>query len=212
MARPGDTLRLGKDTLTFLTTAAETDGAYVEVAVEYAPAVIKPPQHYHPRQTEHMRLESGRLHLQLDGTLHEHEQGADFHIPPGAVHSMWNPGPETTRVIWRTTPAYQTETVFETLWGLTNEGRLRPDGTPACRCRCSPSPSATSTASSPAAPSPSTWACACCSPRSAWPAATAPPTARPRTPPPAAHRLKTPPPAPDQAVRAGNEGRASAPP
>jgi quercetin dioxygenase-like cupin family protein len=130
MARPGDTLHLGKDKLTFLTTAAETDGAFVEVEVEYAPAVIKPPQHYHPRQTEHMRLKSGRLSLQLDGVLHEYEQGADFYIPPGAVHSMWNPGPEPTRVIWRTTPAYQTETVFETLWGLTNEGRLRPDGTP----------------------------------------------------------------------------------
>lgn len=48
MARPGDTLHLGKDKLTFLTTAAETDGAFVEVEVEYAPAVIKPPQHYHP--------------------------------------------------------------------------------------------------------------------------------------------------------------------
>jgi hypothetical protein len=77
-----------------------------------------------------MRLKSGRLSLQLDGVLHEYEQGADFYIPPGAIHSMWNPGPEPTRVIWRTTPAYQTETVFETLWGLTNEGRLRPDGTP----------------------------------------------------------------------------------
>lgn len=93
MARPGDTLRLGKDTLTFLTTAAETGGAYVEVAVEYAPAVIKPPQHYHPRQTEHMRLESGRLSLQLDGTLHEYEPGADFHIPRAPSTPCGTPDP-----------------------------------------------------------------------------------------------------------------------
>ncbi|WP_331762664.1 cupin domain-containing protein (plasmid) [Streptomyces sp. NBC_01420] len=130
MASPGDVLRLGDDRLTFLTTAAQSGGAYVEVAVDYAPAVIKPPAHYHPKQTERMQVQSGRLNLLLDGELQEYEAGDEFHIPPGAVHSLWNPGPEHTRIVWRTTPAYRTETVFETLWGLTNEGRLRPDGTP----------------------------------------------------------------------------------
>jgi quercetin dioxygenase-like cupin family protein len=130
MARPGDVLSLGQDRLTFLTTAAETDGAFVEVEVDYAPASIKPPQHYHPKQTERMQLQSGALHVLLDGVLHEYTAGDEFYIPPGAVHSIWNPGPERTRINWRTTPAYRTETVFETLWGLTNEGRLRPDGTP----------------------------------------------------------------------------------
>lgn len=130
MASPGDTLRLGEDRLTFLTTAAQTGGAYVEVAVDYAPAVIKPPAHYHPKQTELMKVESGQVKVLLDGKLHEYGPGAEFYIPPGVVHSLWNPGPDTTRIVWRTTPAYRTETVFETLWGLTNEGRLRPDGTP----------------------------------------------------------------------------------
>jgi quercetin dioxygenase-like cupin family protein len=130
MASPGDVLRLGEDRLIFLKTAAETDGAYVEVAVEYSPASIKPPQHYHPRQTERMQVERGHLHLLLNGTLHEYGPGDEFYIPPGAVHSIWNPGPERARITWRTTPAYKTEKVFETLWGLTNEGRLKPDGTP----------------------------------------------------------------------------------
>ncbi|MEU7553049.1 cupin domain-containing protein [Streptomyces sp. NPDC044571] len=130
MARPGDILHLGNDRLTFLTTAAETNGAYVEVEVDYAAAAVKPPVHYHPRQTESMRLESGEIHLQLDGVVHKYKAGDEFYIPPGAAHSMWNPGPERTRMVWRTTPAYQTEKVFETLWGLTNEGRLKPDGTP----------------------------------------------------------------------------------
>jgi quercetin dioxygenase-like cupin family protein len=130
MARPGDVLSLGEDRLTFLTTAAETGGAYVEVEVDYAPAVIKPPQHYHPKQTERMRITSGELHALVDGVLHKYTAGDEFYIPPGAVHSIWNPGPEHARLNWRTTPAYRTETVFETLWGLTNEGRLRPNGTP----------------------------------------------------------------------------------
>ncbi|MET9697409.1 cupin domain-containing protein [Streptomyces sp. NPDC006529] len=128
MARPGDTLQLGKDRLTFLTTASQTNGAYVEVEVEYAPAVLKPPVHYHPKQTEVMQVRGGRIVLQLDGVEHEYTEGAEFYIPPGVRHSMWNPGPETTRMVWRTTPAYQTEKVFETLWGLANEGRLSASG------------------------------------------------------------------------------------
>ncbi len=83
MASPGDVLRLGDDRLTFLTTAAQSGGAYVEVAVDYAPAVIKPPAHYHPKQTERMQVRSGRLNLLLDGELHEYEAGDEFHIPPG---------------------------------------------------------------------------------------------------------------------------------
>ncbi|MFD7028976.1 cupin domain-containing protein [Streptomyces sp. NPDC059917] len=128
MARPGDTLQLGQDKLTFLTTSSQTNGAYVEVEVEYAPTVLKPPVHYHPRQTEAMRVRGGRIVIQLDGVEHEYAEGSEFYIPPGVPHSMWNPGPETTRMVWRTTPAYQTERVFETLWGLANEGRLTADG------------------------------------------------------------------------------------
>ncbi|MFD8203537.1 cupin domain-containing protein [Streptomyces sp. NPDC059701] len=130
MARPGDVLHLGEDRLTFLTTSAETNGAYLEVEAEYAPASIKPPVHYHPKQTERMQVTSGRLNLLLDGDLREYTAGDEFHIPPNTPHSLWNPGPERARINWRTTPAYRTEKVFETLWGLTNEGRLRPDGTP----------------------------------------------------------------------------------
>lgn len=130
MARSGDVLHVGEDRMTFLTTAAETKGAFVEVEVDYAPAAAKPPLHYHPRQTESMRLESGRMDVLLDGTLHKYRAGDEFSIPPGAHHSMWNPGPERARMVWRTSPAYRTEKVFETLWGLAGEGRLKADGTP----------------------------------------------------------------------------------
>jgi quercetin dioxygenase-like cupin family protein len=130
MARSGDTLHMGADRLTFLATAADTDGAYLEVEVDYASAAHMPPAHYHPKQTELFRVQSGQINVRLDGTLHTYSAGAEFHIPPGVAHSMWNDGPERARMTWRVTPAYRTEQLFETLWGLAGEGRLRPDGTP----------------------------------------------------------------------------------
>lgn len=130
MARSGDILHLGEDRLTFLTTAAETDGAYVEVEVDYAGSANMPPTHYHPKQTELFRVQSGEIHVRLDGDVRTYRAGTEFYIPPGVPHSMWNSGPKRARMTWRVTPAYRTEQLFETLWGLAAEGRLRPDGTP----------------------------------------------------------------------------------
>ncbi|MYU20818.1 cupin domain-containing protein [Streptomyces sp. SID8352] len=124
MARAGDTLKLGEDRLTFLTTARDTGGAHVEVEVEYAPAVTRPPVHYHPRQREHMRLVDGELRVDLDGRPRAYGPGEEFHVPSGVPHTLWNPGPGRTTVVWRTAPALDTEKVFETLWGLADEGRI----------------------------------------------------------------------------------------
>lgn len=124
MARAGDTLRLGDDRLIFRRTSRDTGGAYVEVEVTYAPAVTLPPVHHHPRQLEHMRLLAGELRVEMDGTTHEYGPGDAFRIPPRVPHTLWNPGPGPTTVVWRTAPALDTEKVFETLWGLADEGRI----------------------------------------------------------------------------------------
>ncbi len=128
MAKIGDTLRLGGDTLVFRRTSADTGGEFVEVEVDYAPARFHPPVHFHPRQQENMRILSGALTVNMDGREQHYKEGDDFIIPRGTPHSLWNAGPDHTRVLWRTTPAFQTERVFETLWGLTNEGRVTPKG------------------------------------------------------------------------------------
>ncbi len=130
MARIGDRLYMGDDLLTFRKTAAETAGEYVEVECEYATTVVKPPVHHHPRQEEAMQVAGGTLRASLNGHTKDYRAGQSLVIPPGVRHSIWNPDGERTRFTWRTAPALRTEQVFETLWGLSNEGRITPDGTP----------------------------------------------------------------------------------
>lgn len=130
MATAGDLIRLGKDTLIFRKTSADTNGEYVEVEVDYAPTVMRPPVHYHPRQQENMHIVSGALTTELDGYKRVYEAGEDLVIDPGVKHSIWNTGPEHTVISWRTSPALQTEQLFETLWSLADEGRITPKGPP----------------------------------------------------------------------------------
>ncbi|WP_406288656.1 cupin domain-containing protein [Embleya sp. NBC_00896] len=130
MARAGDTLRMGNDRLTFHKTSADTGGSYVEVEVDYGPVVNRPPVHTHPKQREHMRILSGELLVVMDGEESVYAPGEIVDIPPGVKHTLWNPGTERTVVRWRTSPALRTERVFETLWSLSEEGKLTPDGRP----------------------------------------------------------------------------------
>ena len=54
MIRAGDTLvnQITGETIEFLETSAETDGAYVMIEVTVAPGAAMPMAHVHPKQTE----------------------------------------------------------------------------------------------------------------------------------------------------------------
>ncbi|MFC8518350.1 cupin domain-containing protein [Streptomyces sp. NPDC057257] len=128
MAHAGDTLHLGNDTLTFHRTAADTNGEYLEVEVDFAPAAFRPPIHYHPGQHERLDILDGALAVRMADTEQLYSAGETVFTPPRCPHTLWNPGPAHARVMWRTTPALRTERLFETLWGLAADHRIGPDG------------------------------------------------------------------------------------
>jgi mannose-6-phosphate isomerase-like protein (cupin superfamily) len=180
MARTGDLLRQGDtDTMRFRGTAADSEGAFVEVEAEYDPMRdVRPPVHRHPRQDEHFEIVSGTMSFLVEDELHEVGPDGSIDIPRNTFHTVWNNGTERARFIWRTTPALKTEDMYVTLWGLADEGRMGRHGQPRPPFLQSVSP-CTAIATSTGWPSPPTRSCcrcARCSPRSPGCSVTSPTT------------------------------------
>lgn len=81
----------------------------------YEPGNPRPPAHYHPRQEERIEILSGTLKAKLRGKDLSLSSGDVIEIPSGAVHEMWNEGPNPAETVWRTSPALGTEEFFESL-------------------------------------------------------------------------------------------------
>jgi quercetin dioxygenase-like cupin family protein len=89
-----------------------------------------PPKHYHPSQDEHFEVLSGTMRVRLEGEERSLEPGETLDIPRGTVHQMWNPGDESARVSWRTSPALRTEDWFRSIDSLHREGKVGDNGMP----------------------------------------------------------------------------------
>ncbi|MFN2136760.1 MAG: cupin domain-containing protein, partial [Candidatus Promineifilaceae bacterium] len=80
--------------ITFLQTAAETDGELLQVEYkvtrpESGPASIVPP-HVHLHTRERFQVETGTLGLLMDGKKHLLAPGEYVTTLPGMPHTFWN--------------------------------------------------------------------------------------------------------------------------
>lgn len=117
------------ETMRFTRTSAETGGELLEMRTEYRPNSAKPPAHFHPKQREHFEILAGSMTVDMNGAQRVYEAGESFEVPEGTSHAMWNAGDVPTQVIWQVRPALNTQTFFETIWGLRQEGKAK-NGTP----------------------------------------------------------------------------------
>ncbi|MFZ0546666.1 MAG: cupin domain-containing protein [Candidatus Promineifilaceae bacterium] len=67
---------------------------------------------------------SGMLSVRLNGREQTYVAGERFTIPRGTVHEMRNLGSVPVETNWVVTPALNTEQFMETVWGLSDEGKL----------------------------------------------------------------------------------------
>ena len=131
MANPGDEIEGANDEkLIFHQTAGSTGGALLEMEVTYEPNSERPPAHYHPGQEEHFRVLGGAMSTWIDGQERVYGPGEKFTVPAGTPHAMHNSSDEEGRIIWQVRPALNTESFFETMWGLAAGGRTDSDGVP----------------------------------------------------------------------------------
>jgi len=116
--------------LVFRRTAAETDGALLEIEATFTPRESPPPVHAHPRQTETFDVLDGTLRVHIGGRERDYGAGERFVVPPGTPHTMRAVGSAPARAVWRIEPALRTQTFFETLWGLARDGKTDRRGVP----------------------------------------------------------------------------------
>lgn len=118
------------ETFSFTRTGADTGGELLEIKTDYRPNSAKPPSHYHPKQQEHFEVVEGGMTVEMQGKQRVYHAGESFDIPQDIPHAMWNAGDVTARVIWQIRPALNSQTLFETVWGLRQDGKVGKNGTP----------------------------------------------------------------------------------
>lgn len=118
------------DHLTFLKTAAETDGQLLEMEARYRPHSPMPPEHFHPNQHERFEVRGGEYRARIGAEERTYRAGDIFEIPAGVPHWMHNVSNEPGHLLWQVRPALRTEDMFRILFGLAREGKTKPDGAP----------------------------------------------------------------------------------
>ena len=132
MARAGDQLvnAATGHRLVFRRTAADTDGALVEVESVLPVGQATPPDHLHPIQEERIEVVAGIAFVRLGGVSFLLRPGDVLVIPPGVHHAIGNGGGEDAHLVSQTSPALQTEAFLETTWGLAQLGKTDRHGVP----------------------------------------------------------------------------------
>ncbi|MGH3730602.1 MAG: cupin domain-containing protein [Micromonosporaceae bacterium] len=105
----GDVVKLGSgQSLRIVSSSAEV----LELESTWTAIGSKPPRHYHPRQDERFEVIDGQLTVEVNGERRVLRAGDALDVPRGAVHRMWNAGPDTARASWRVRPRLRTEEMF----------------------------------------------------------------------------------------------------
>jgi quercetin dioxygenase-like cupin family protein len=132
MVRAGDTLTnpATGQTLRFVRTAADTDGALLEIEATWAPRGTEPPEHFHPRQAERFTVLAGVLRVRVSGAERELRAGETLDVAAGVPHSMWNAGDAAATARWETRPALGTERLFASLHAFAAAGAVNARGVP----------------------------------------------------------------------------------
>ena len=132
MIQAGDTLTnpVTKERMTFLKTAAETNGEYVLIELSAAPGAVVAAAHVHPSQTETFEILSGRLGAKIGRKQVEARAGDVVVAPPRVAHKWWNAGDDTLVFRCEVRPALGFEQLIETMFGLAADGKTNEKGMP----------------------------------------------------------------------------------
>lgn len=129
MARAGDVIeapagRGFTGRAVFRKTAGDTDGELVRMDFTCPPGVPLSIEHIHPKQEERFEVLSGTFGFSVDGEEQTGGTGHELAVAPGVRHNFWNAGDTEGELRMEFRPALSTETIFETLWGLAQDGKV----------------------------------------------------------------------------------------
>ena len=133
MGRKGDVLYnpRRRERVVLVETAAETNGERLTMLVTQEPTTARMPAHFHPHQRETFSIKSGALTYVLEDAEPRVARAGDMlTVEPAVRHNWWNDGPEVVEMVGVLEPAGRWLEFMETIYGLTNEGKVSSRGIP----------------------------------------------------------------------------------
>ena len=113
------------DLYTFLTTGAETDGAYF-VMEGLVPPGGGPPPHIHYNQTEAFYIVEGQLEIKVDDQVHVAKAGDFVHVSKGTPHRFVNRSQTPSKIVLTFVPAGDAEQFFREAFEETTDRHAPP--------------------------------------------------------------------------------------
>jgi len=91
------TLKSTGETIAFVKTGKDTDGAFTEVICTIPAGQEGPPPHIHPLQDEIFEVIEGKLELSANGKKIVLEEGQSFNVTANTAHTFSNPLAKETK-------------------------------------------------------------------------------------------------------------------
>ena len=132
MAKAGDVIENPdtRERITFLKTTRETNGQLLRYEDVLHPRFTIP-EHVHPRQEERHEVLSGTLRGRVGGQERDYAAGERVIGPAGVPHAWRNPSEdEELHIVSELRPPLRFETLFETSFGLSRDGKTTKQGIP----------------------------------------------------------------------------------
>jgi quercetin dioxygenase-like cupin family protein len=133
MAKAGEVLYnpVLKDRIVYRKTAQDTGGELLRLELFVSPRGGNP-LHVHPLQEEYFKAVSGTLGVQVGDEQRWLREGEEAVVAPGTPHRWWNDSDdEVAHVLVELRPALNSETFFETGYGLAADGKTDENNVPS---------------------------------------------------------------------------------
>jgi quercetin dioxygenase-like cupin family protein len=117
--------------ITWVETAGSTSGELLAFDLQLRPGAAVAAEHRHVKQEERFTVRSGKIGLEIEGEVRELLPGDDeVSVAAGVPHRWWNRGENEALVRVELRPALDTETFFESFFGLARDGKTNDKGIP----------------------------------------------------------------------------------
>lgn len=132
MPRAGETIQnpATGETTTFVVTAADSDGALLQLDVVMAPGRPGTPRHVHRLFAETHDVREGRLGITMDGSERVIEAPGTIEIPRGTPHTFRVVGEAPVRTVVEHRSPGRYEDFIDRLYALAREGKVDDKGAP----------------------------------------------------------------------------------
>jgi quercetin dioxygenase-like cupin family protein len=114
--------------IVFRRRARDTAGELLEVTLYSAPTGFVPSAHVHPSQEERLEISGAPMAVRIGNDERLYQPGDVAVVPPGVPHVVWNPTDQEASATMQFRPALHTETMFETFFGLAQDGKVGKGG------------------------------------------------------------------------------------